>query len=452
MVSDSARKKAIRKRMDATGEGYTTAARAVAEQPQIHMFRPNRMTVDPAYRGWKGSEPTCLVRGCWKEAQDPAHWIGGQMPPKEWRGTAAPTLLSTFRQGDDGPRVVQVLSAATGAVLASTSVPWRPADELIAQYEADGLLSRIGDSVRAGLDRPDLVAHRLGYSGILEWQEWPDGSWRTSGWPMTRRHLVTAAPLNPRTRQLGAILVRAYPGAETVVDELIDPIDPEDRRLLDQALDQLGYTVDRWETLPGGVRYGAALPGRLAERDWWRLARVRIIRETTVGAVDPRGSRTFRVGEEVTMNQRGRAGGEVLRDSWWSSTDIDGAHIIAADCAEIVEILEDIPPTWAEAALSAEQITALLAGHHDGAAAAAVAWIAAGLHVAHGHGGLDIRTAAPQRRLVGQIRRDYWQGNQFVKPYEVVVAEGKEWNNRRLDALPLDPVAATEHLDDAPTF
>ncbi|KAB1922696.1 hypothetical protein F8271_31155 [Micromonospora sp. ALFpr18c] len=80
------------------------------------------------------------------------------------------------------------------------------------------------------------------------------------------------------------------------------------------------------------------------------------MRETTVGAVDPMMARTFRIGEELTMNQRGRAGDEVLRDCWWPSTDIDGAHIIAADCAEVIKALEDIPPTWTAAALTAEQV------------------------------------------------------------------------------------------------
>ncbi|SCL21267.1 hypothetical protein [Micromonospora aurantiaca (nom. illeg.)] len=445
MTQNKARKKAIRERAATTGESYTAAARALAGQPQTHMFRPNRHTYlgDPAFRGWKGSEPTCLVRGCWKEAQDPAHWIGGKMPPKEWMGTAAPAMLATFREGVDGPRVVQVLDTATGAVLASTSVPWRPADELIAEYEAAGLLTMRGDRIRAGLGRPDLAAHRIGYEGRLEWQEWPDGSWRTSAWPMTRRHLVTVAPLGPHTRDLAAITIQEYPGGQTVVDALVDPIDPDDTRALNTALDQLGYTVAAagWVDLPGGIRYAAARPGHLAERYWWTLARVRIVRETTVGAVDPMVARTFRVGEELTMNQHGRAGDEVLRNCWWSSTDIDGAHIIDADCAEVIEVLEDIPPTWAAAALTVEQITDLLAPHHPGAAEAAAAWIAAGLHVSHAHGALSIRTPGPEYREVGQVPRDYWNGNQFTKPYEVVVDPERSWFNRKLDALPMDPVA-----------
>jgi hypothetical protein len=130
---------------------------------------------------------------------------------------------------------------------------------------------------------------------------------------------------------------------------------------------------------------------------------------------------------------------------WWTSTDIDGAHIIRADYAEVVEVLEDYPPTWQEAALPVEQVTALLTLHHAGAAEAAVAWAAAGLHVAHEVGGLTIRTPGPEYRRVGQVGRDYWAGNAHSRPYEAITRDGEyssDRRTRRLDALPLDPVAA----------
>ena len=95
------------------------------------------------------------------------------------------------------------------------------------------------------------------------------------------------------------------------------------------------------------------------------------------------------------MHQRGNVGREVLRDCWWDSGDVDGAHIIRADCAEVLEVLEDHPPTWDAAALTGGQITDLLAAHHPGAAEAAQAWIAAGPHVSYCHGGLAIHTPRP---------------------------------------------------------
>ena len=174
------------------------------------------------------------------------------------------------------------------------------------------------------------------------------------------------------------------------------------------------------------------------------------MKETAVGAVDPRVDRTFLVGEELTMNQRGQAGREVLRDCWRTSGDIDGAHIIDAGCAEIIEILEDHPPTWDAAALTAGQITDLLAPHHPGAAEAAAASINAGLLVAREPGGLAIRTPAPERRKVGYLRRDYWDGNRFTKPYEAVIDENREWLNRTLDVLPPNPVAAAQNASRAP--
>jgi hypothetical protein len=61
-----------------------------------------------------------------------------------------------------------------------------------------------------------------------------------------------------------------------------------------------------------------------------------------------------------------------------------------------VEILQDEPPTWKEAALSAGQVTELLAPHHPGAAEAAAAWAVAGLHVSwYGLGDLALRTQGP---------------------------------------------------------
>jgi hypothetical protein len=145
------------------------------------------------------------------------------------------------------------------------------------------------------------------------------------------------------------------------------------------------------------------------------------------------------------MHQSGKAGQEIDRDVWWSSTDIDGAHIISAGCAEVLEVLEDRPPTWAEAALTAEQVTALLAPYHPGAAEAAAAWAAARLHVAHEAGGLAIRTPGPEYRRLGRIGRDYWAGNVHSKPYSVVTG-GSEYSTREetLDSLPLDPVATAE--------
>jgi hypothetical protein len=373
-------------------------------------------------------------------------------PPPGWR-SVLPEMLSTWRDGDR--RVVEVLDAASGRRLASVTVPWRDPDELAAEYEAAGLLGVPGSiareemTVKVRLGRPDLIVNQLGWDGGLAWQEWPGGSWRSPAFRLGCRHLVTAAPLSPVRATIGTITVREYPGGAVVADEILTPVRPDDTGALDAALDRLGYTVNHWTALPGHVRYGAALPGHLAERDWYTEARVRIVKETTVGAVDPRVDRTFRVGEIVTMNQSGHAGREVLRDTWWDSSDIDGAHIISADCAEIVEVLEDHPPTWAAAALTAEQVTELLAPHHPGAAEAARAWAAAGLHVSCCHGGLAIRTPTPEYRTIGYIPRDYWDGNRFTKPYEAVPVADQSWRNRKLDHLPLDPVTAAIRTADA---
>ncbi len=82
----------------------------------------------------------------------------------------------------------------------------------------------------------------------------------------------------------------------------------------------------------------------VAAREWHTRARVRILTETTSRSVDPYTVRTFHPGEELEMVQWGREGRPVKRDAWWTSYDIDGAHIIKAEHVEIVEILDEVAP------------------------------------------------------------------------------------------------------------
>ena len=147
------------------------------------------------------------------------------------------------------------------------------------------------------------------------------------------------------------------------------------------------------------------------------------------------------------MMQWGRAGEEVERDSWWTSMDLDLGHILDADRVEVLDVLCEIPPTWAQAALPANEVLDAIAPYHPGAAEAVTAWYAAGLLVARTRWGLNIYGPGPQHRLVGELERDYWDGNagrtnQYTKPYVVVVDPERTFLNRKLDHLPLDPVAA----------
>ena len=360
MTQNRDRKNKIRARMAAAGEPYSEAARQI----------------------------------------DRAAGQARLTPPPGWR-SALPEMMATWREGDH--RVVEVLDAASGQRLASAAVPWRDPDELVAEYEAAGMMDGVPGSaardemmVKVRLGRPDLIVNRLGWKGGLAWQEWPDGTWRSPAFRLGRRHLVTAAPLSPVHATIGTITIREYPGGNVVADEIIEPVRPDDTAALDRALDRLGYTVDLWTALPGHVRYGAALPGHLAERDWYTVARICIVKETTVGAVDPRVPRTFRAGEIVTMNQDGRVGREVLRDTWWDSSDIDGAHIIRADCAEIVEVLEDHPPTFAAAALPRARVLAVLGPGAEG-------WDSQGILVIPGIYDLEIRASSGE--LLGLVKR-----------------------------------------------
>jgi hypothetical protein len=442
------RKQQIRDRMQADQVPYTEAARRVdAEKPDPYeRERKIRTRMHASRFPMAYAAAEILVD---REAR------GLPAAPEDWR-SVWPHMASTYRD-NGGIRRIEILDAVTDRVVAKITVPYQDPDELEAGYRADmaedpaeGRVSGFVLPVMR-LGRPDLVLHQLGWESLAAWSEWPDGTWRCAARPFARLHGVRAEPLSPHHLTIGTITVWEHPGARVVADEIIEPVDRHDTRALDRALDKLGYTVDHWEVLPGQARYGAALPGHLAERDWYRRARIRIVKETTVGAVDPATERTFAVGETVTMHQQGREGKEIDRGSWWDSSDIDGAHIIDAGCAEIVEILEDHPPTWKEAALSAAQVTELLSPNHPGAAEAAAAWEAAGLHVSwYSRGDLAIRTPGPEYRMVGIVPSDYWKGGAFTRPYEAVPVDdpGKSHLRRQLGALPLDPVAAAIRVID----
>lgn len=84
---------------------------------------------------------------------------------------------------------------------------------------------------------------------------------------------------------------------------------------------------------------------QIAAREWFTRARVRILETIKTQSVDPWTTRDFYAGQELEMVQWGRAGRPVERDTWWTSFDIDGAHIIKAGKVEVIEILEEVSPT-----------------------------------------------------------------------------------------------------------
>lgn len=84
---------------------------------------------------------------------------------------------------------------------------------------------------------------------------------------------------------------------------------------------------------------------QIADRHWHTWARVRILERYSAGNGGPHYDvRVFEPGEELRMIQWGIAGREIDRDSWWTSTDIDGAFIISADKVEVLEILTEVAP------------------------------------------------------------------------------------------------------------
>ncbi|ARF77534.1 hypothetical protein HS99_0008775 [Kitasatospora aureofaciens] len=72
---------------------------------------------------------------------------------------------------------------------------------------------------------------------------------------------------------------------------------------------------------------------------------MRFLEEVDVQTVHPRRRRVFRRGEEEVMVQWGLAGRRVDRGIWWTSIDVNGAYIVMAPSVEVLEVLEEQPPT-----------------------------------------------------------------------------------------------------------
>lgn len=84
-----------------------------------------------------------------------------------------------------------------------------------------------------------------------------------------------------------------------------------------------------------------------AEQEWYTEALVEVTE--AAGSRNPYGFvRDFQAGERLVMIQWGRMGRAVDRKTWWTSYDIDDAHIIAARCVRVIEVMKEVPPQRAE--------------------------------------------------------------------------------------------------------
>jgi hypothetical protein len=145
----------------------------------------------------------------------------------------------------------------------------------------------------------------------------------------------------------------------------------------------------------------------IAERDWSTIARVRITKPYRAGSVNPWDERRFEVGEELEMNQHGRAGRPAERDAWWTSFDIDGAFIIPAEHVEVLEILHESAPTFAGAALPADNVAVMFG---PGAAG----WPNLGILAVPGVYDFEIRASSGE--LLGLIERG-GHGPAYANPH-----------------------------------
>ena len=250
MTQNRDRKNKIRARMAATGEPYSEAARQV----------------------------------------DSAAGQARLKPPPGWRSVLPEMTSTSASRRDSSGRGARRRAVAA---LATVAVPWRDPAELVAEYEAAEMPGacpaawayRDSGQGPPRSTRPGRQPARMEV-GLTAWMNGltdvavscPPGSagvtWsrplRFSPVHGTIGTITSGRPGGTRRRRRNR-----YPGW------------PGRPPGAEPALDQLGYTVDLWRPArPCPLR--VALPGHLAERDWYTVARVRIVKETTVGAVDPR--------------------------------------------------------------------------------------------------------------------------------------------------------------------
>ena len=171
---------------------------------------------------------------------------------------------------------------------------------------------------------------------------------------------------------------------------------------------------------------------------------MRITKPYHAGSVSPWDERQFEAGEELEMNQHGRAGRPVERDTWWTSFDIDGAFIIPAEHVEVLEILRESAPTFAGAALPADNVAVMFG---PGAAG----WPNLGILAVPGVYDFEIR--ARDGELLGLIGRG-GTGPDYARPhpaepvtYRAVIREDGSYHPPAVKFpggfVPPDPARAT---------
>jgi hypothetical protein len=431
------------------------------------------LTCYTTYPGWKrseaagpdepGREDTAATGGLPVQSRI----SGTATPPEGWpsdlRGDTGVAAVYRDRDGD-GQVDEYALFDLTGNRVADLVVPHVPPHP-VPEHNPSTMGMPGSDAHNALLQQlelnyPDEIVHRLGvWAGAFpHWHQWSDGSWRTPVMDLDPQwtHSVTVTPT-----QAGQRLVLIEHPDTVVLDRVVPIRDPKNASTeLRHWLDQRGYTIDMdlWVQAKddSGRRYRCARVGRLAERDWYLAARVRFTRDYDTNNSDSESTRRlYRAGEEVVLLQFGYQDRAIDDTVWKTSTTIDGCYYIDADAVEVVEVLEHLPPFWDSAALTTELIRDQLAGHPgvDDPAAVAEAWMAAGLLVVMTRYCMEIRTAEPERALLGQIRRDYRddQRGPCTHLYQVVIAEPEppytSFYNREVRTLaevPLDPYGAAK--------
>jgi hypothetical protein len=404
MTEDKARKKAIRARMAATGEPYSVARHRLADpaatagrdvdtddERLARVTHELAQAADPRRRGWY--LPNCFqekqihIPGLVQTSVFRSHYTdtaavlraayaailtdggAGLVPAADAvHAAAAKVMAAACEAAASGASMRQVVFAArtaSGPMHAVMAPLDRAARLLLAQphpvWQAaltphmpphergylgvDGARERLDAALISAAGGPtvgDVVRMADAELAVVTGARWSAGP--PADWPPLAYEISPAAGGPMRGLAVPAEALTVIPDHDA--DGGREGAQAQAAYTASVALAALHAENQAREDAERGARKSAEDAKPKSVRDWRTRAHVRVVTETTTGAPDdpwPAQGRRWKVGEQPVLVQWGGAGRPIDRDSWWTGYDIDGAHILPADCIEVIEVIEDSP-------------------------------------------------------------------------------------------------------------
>jgi hypothetical protein len=95
------------------------------------------------------------------------------------------------------------------------------------------------------------------------------------------------------------------------------------------------------------VKHGEHSP-QIAERDWWRHAMVRLVRDVSTASPYVDQPTHYREGQVLTLWQTGRVDWPIDTTQWTTNLDVDLMGFVPDDAVTLMEVLEEKSPWLAD--------------------------------------------------------------------------------------------------------